>query len=440
MGKKSNSSRLAFRINTDSCFAIYFGIYAIVAVVGIYLSSYFRFASTAALSVVVEDGWCNSKEQGIGLHCFGDFYYNFGFVNLPNPWVGSPFPYPPLAAFIFKPFVFVYSLTPNSPWALCLYLLILVAAILFVPYSISKKFQLSHSNRFLLLTLTITSAPILVAIDRGNIILLTFPLLYLFIIAEMESKHRKAFTYWTFMILLKPHLVILGLLFFRNKQMRRGILNCFLAFGFFIGSFILYPVNIAENLKAYLHQLISYQEYVSSGSLYPVNVSLGNTVSLLTRFFFDTIPQASTLSCISAIFLILIGLKLYFSSNNLDIHTATMPVLAVILFPLVSFHYYLILLLPIFLIAVSLNLRGSEMRASNILAYLVSENENYLRKKGTRIIILLIILPIQIPITLFFKVSDLSANSAVSAHWILVQIGLVALSFYLIGRTREQRE
>ncbi len=438
--KKSNPNRPSGRIHTESYFAVYFGIYAIVSVIGIYISSYFSFPSTAALSVVVEDGWCNSKEQGLGLHCFGDFYYPLGFVNFPNPWVDSPNPYPPFAALVFKPFAFVQSLMPNSYWALYLYLLMLITAILLVPYLISKKFKLSNNNKFFLFALTITSTPILVAMDRGNVIALTFPLLYLFLMAEIEGEHRKAFIYWTIMVLLKPHLSILGLLFFRNKQMRRGVLNCLFALGFFLASFIFYPVNIAENFKSYLHQLISYQEYVVSGSLYPVNVSLGNTLSLLTRYFLGTIPQSAVLSSISAIFLVLIGLKIYFSPKNLDLNTVTLPVLAVILFPLVSFHYYLVLLLPIFLIMISLKIGESNIKGNDNFTYLTSDSDKFLWKNWVRILSLLILLPIQIPFTIFFQVTDLSANPAISFHWILVQIGLVAMSFYLIAKAREHKK
>ena len=53
------------------------------------LPSYLGFSSSSSLSYYVNDGWC-TKGQGIGSHCFGDFYYPFNFSNLDAPWAAGP--------------------------------------------------------------------------------------------------------------------------------------------------------------------------------------------------------------------------------------------------------------------------------------------------------------------------------------------------------------
>jgi hypothetical protein len=423
----------------NSIFEVYFAIYAMFAVLGIYLSSYFRFDPTATISVVVEDGWCNAKEQGIGLHCFGDFYYTLGFVNLPNPWIGSPFPYPPLAAFLFKPFVFLFEQTPNTPWALLTYLFVLAIAIVFVPYHISKKFQFNHRNSFVVFAFTISATPILIAMDRGNVIILIFPLMYLFLMAEIENRSKVSFIFWVMMVLIKPQMSILGLIYFRNKQIKRGMINLSLGFILFLCSFILYPSNIVGNVKSFFSQLIFYQDYVVTGMLYPINVSMGNTLSLLQRIFFDSVPSSTVLNLLSLILLVSIALKSYFAPSKPSIQIISLLALAVILFPQVSFSYYLILLLPVLLIAISTHIDLNRIQKVRSLSTLEFQVEHLFESKWIRYFLLLYLLPIQIPLSLFMDVTAISTNLAISFHWIFLQVGLIVLSIYLLGWKREHK-
>lgn len=438
--KESASSKRNFTERVNPTFEIYFALYSIVAVVGIYLSSYFRFDPTSTISVVVEDGWCNSKIQGIGLHCFGDFYYTLGFVNLPNPWIGSPFPYPPFAAFLFKPFLFIFAQTPNTPWALLTYLFVLVLAVAFVPYHASKKFNLDRRSSFVLFAFTVSATPILIALDRGNVIILTFPLLYLFLMAEIEDRRRFSFVFWLLMVLIKPQLSILGLIYFRNKQVKRGLTNLSLGFIFFLSSFILYPSSIMESMKSFFRQLISYQDYVVSGMLYPINVSLGNTLSLLYKFVFESNIPSTILSILSLILLISISVKTYLAPSNLNIQTIILPVLAVILFPLVSFSYYLILLLPVLIITVSSRKNLNNKNEIKKFTTLELQAGYLFKSKYIRGLLLLYLIPIQIPLSLFIDVTTISTNLAISFHWVLLQTGLIVLAIYLLGSRRIHKE
>jgi hypothetical protein len=281
-------------------------------------------------------------------------------------------------------------------------------------------------------TFTISATPFLVALDRGNVIILTVPLLYLFLMAEIEGDSRKSFMFWVIMVLIKPQLSILGLLYFRNKQMKRGMINLLLGFIAFLASFILYPTNVVENIKSFFRQIISFQDYAEPGMLYPINVSLGNTLSLLSRLIFDSLPTGTILSLSSLILLFAISLKSYFAPSDPTLQTITLIVLAVILFPLVSFGYYLILLIPVIQVVISLHFKESNLRRENESPNLSSEARNFLKNKWIRIFFLLCLLPIQIPLSLFVDVTSISTNLAISFHWILLQVGLIILTIYLL--------
>jgi len=173
--------------------------------------------------------------------------------------------------------------------------------------------------------------------------------------------------------------------------------------------------------------------------LYPINVSMGNTLSLLQRIIFDSVPSSTVLNLLSLILLVSIALKTYFAPSKPNIQIISLLALAVILFPQVSFSYYLILLLPALLIAISTHIDLNRMQKVRSLSTLESQAEHLFESKWIRYFLLLYLLPIQIPLSLFMDVTDISTNLAISFHWIFLQVGLIALTIYLLGWKREHK-
>lgn len=98
----------------------------------LYVSTYLNYNLFESISFWTRDGWCDdSIRRGIGIHCFGDFYYNFNFARADHPHTsGYPQAYTPLAILMFGPFIFLNELFPGTPVSLILYLLANIFAVL----------------------------------------------------------------------------------------------------------------------------------------------------------------------------------------------------------------------------------------------------------------------------------------------------------------------
>jgi hypothetical protein len=405
----------------------YLSVYFFAVIIGIYVSSYFQQQLTSIFSFAVADGWCDPKLQGIGAHCFGDFYYTLGFINKDNPWSGSPIPYPPLGLFIFKPFGLIVDLYPANPYGLITYLAFIIMSILSIPIHLYKTKKLNGTESILIGMLIFSSAPMIVALDRGNVLAICVPLLYFFLHFEKEGISKKSFIFWVTLLLLKPQFALLGVLFLRGRNFKGAIKRWILGFILFSASFSLYPIGLKENFTAYLKQLIFYQEYVGLGSIFPVNVSMGSTLSTVDVLLETTF--ARTLTFVIIIVLIITAAVVYRSSAILRVSIVLPVILLPILLPQTSFHYYLINLIPFYIFVFK--------DASDwIIPEGASTRKNYfsrlrnLSELALAIWPILLFVPWAIPWNVFASGHNSFGTFGISMHWLLVTW---TLPIYLIG-------
>ena len=256
----------------------------------IILPSYFGYVSSESLSFYVNDGWCNSGE-GIRSHCFGDFYYNFNFSNLDAPWGSAPNPYPPLSVFIFKVFQIVFESSAPKLLALSIYLLLSFFSMLFPGFHLLKKRIISRRVFLVLSTIILMSAPMIVSFDRGNLQMLMTPFIYLCIYYFIKNDNQRFIASGCLLVALKPQYILLGILFIPKRDYMNLIKWIISSIFLFFFTFLLYPVNLSQNIKDYFDQIISFNHYVPMGNLYPANLSLNSTLSLLFRFFSVNSPE-----------------------------------------------------------------------------------------------------------------------------------------------------
>ena len=95
-----------------------------------FLPDYLNYKRIEALSFMIRDGWCSPSTEGIGDHCFGDYYYPFTFLNTVNPWSGQPNPYNAGSLLIHHFFQELSNHLGPRP-TLSLYMLGLVASLVF---------------------------------------------------------------------------------------------------------------------------------------------------------------------------------------------------------------------------------------------------------------------------------------------------------------------
>ena len=322
------------------------------------LPSYFHYNSSEALSARVDDSHCDPSTQGFGTHCFGDFYYTLRFANDSEPWSGPVIPYPPTSLASFKPFAYLVNLLPNSRFPLLLYLAFGLICSLFPIYHLRRRSRISLRTCLILGSFTISSAPILMALDRGNNQLSLIPFLYLFCISALESRYKRMFIYGLLLVLFKPQMILLGAVFVGRREWKKAILWSLTGVGTSILAFLFYPVHFYNNIKDYITQVLNYQNFTNAGSPNPANISFASTWSTLERILVTLFPSISSKDPLgrwsfypplySVLILGIVFMSLFFlgkkRSNTINLIIA---LLLPIVIPNVSFVYYLCGLIPI---------------------------------------------------------------------------------------------
>jgi hypothetical protein len=405
---------------------LYLSVYLFAVVIGIYISSYFQQQLTNTLSFTVADGWCDPKLQGIGAHCFGDFYYVLGFISEDNPWSGSPIPYPPLGLFVFKPFGFIVDLFPANPYGVYTYLAFILLAMMSIPIHLYKIKKFNRSESILLGMLIVSSAPVIVALDRGNVVTLCVPLIYFFLHFEKAGISNKSFVFWLTLVLLKPQFALLGVLFLRGRNIKGAIRRGILGFTIFCASFLLYPIGLKENFTAYIKQLFSYQEYLPLGFVFPVNISLGSSLAIVDVIWQTSFARATTL--VSIVILIATVVVVYRSSTMLKVSIVLPVLLLPIILPQTSFHYYLLVLIP-FYAFIPLDNLSRKTLGDDLTRRISPRRIQNFCERALIIWPVLLFVPWAIPWNVLGS-GYMNTPLGISMHWLLVTW---TLPIYLIG-------
>jgi len=417
-----------------------------------FLSSYFSFSSSEAISFHVSDGWCdNVNLMGVGRHCFGDLYHSFNFANLDNPYSGPFHPYPPLSIALFKPFIYLNSIFPGTHLALGLYLLLPVLLTVWVIYSQFRETVLTAQNKVLLVLLVFCSGPYLTALDRGNSIIFVLPLLLLFYQAALEKSWRRSLIYGLILVMFRPHFILFGLIFFKKKDIGKALKFAIFSVAALLGSFVLFPIGIIGNIKAWLTASSQFQSYAGDASILPVNMSLSNFAYLMQKLL-DFLISGNLAShqiptnfrTASMVFIIILGASAIYLRNLPTFHSLVVVTIMVILAPGTSFHYYLILLIvPILILLKDQSQDFSDSRKET--SYFPIESGVELFPERKKVFLLgavasaALLVPWALPYSLF-GFGDGNPSYQISAHWLIGQALLILLYFVLIlGRRVSQK-
>jgi hypothetical protein len=411
----------------NSVIQMYVSVYLFAVLIGTYISSYFQIPLTSMLSFNVADGWCNAVTQGVGAHCFGDFYYTLTFLEQSNPWSTAANPYPPIALLIFKPFAFLVELFPSTQFGLFAYLGFLVASLLSIPVHLFMTKKMGLSQSILVGMLIISTTPVIVGLDRGNIVVLCVPILYFFLHFERDSDSKRSFIFWLALVLIKPQFAILGLIYLRNGHLTGALKKAILGFSLFCASFLLYPIGLKENLRAYLSQLVGYQDYGSLGNVFPVNISLASALSLVDVFIKTSTVGATQV--VSIILLIVTGIIVFRSPAKLST-SAVLPVLVLpIILPQTSWHYYLIVLVPFFIFAIT-NTSDSKIGIDIVNQNTLDNRMRNFSQIGLSAWAVVLFVPWTVPWNVFAPSNTNFGSSTISMHWVLV---IWSLPIFFIG-------
>lgn len=336
------------------------GIYSTALSVAIFwallIPGYIGQAPSRVFSYYINDGTCHPEIQGVGVHCFGDFYYNIAVGRLDNPWASVPNPNPPLMQIFYS----MFEPVTENRIGLLLYLSFLMTLTLIPLILIARNRIIPNHELSLLVIFVLTCSPVLIAIDRGSFSIAFFPLTFLLFYSHVKNQKLKENIILTLMVLLKPQMILFNLILIRTRPLVSVVkISVFQAL-ISICSFGLYGENVFDLSRQYLKQAISYQNYTPWGSLFPVNISITNFIGtplkilgLEERLFLLRI-------LLTAFIMIFLLFKLYKHKNCIGpLESFTLVTLTVILLPGVTFPYYLCLLLTPIVITLIMSLNDN---------------------------------------------------------------------------------
>lgn len=241
--------------------------------------SYFGIDVYASRILPGDDGWCLPEKDGLGVHCWGDYYYPVFLLGLENPWGFEIInPYPSASLLLFSPFKFVGELFGAESVGLVLYLLSLTTAMTISVWSATKGQYLSVRVA-LLSMLTLLSPPFLVVFDRGNSTGFLLPAILYFFSALNSGSTKKVIVSLVLMSIIKPHFIAVAIILaIRGKWKSFLIALGSAGIVHVIAFFVIRPEQFTATILGWIANLSSYQTYSTVEIPWPVNISFAQAL------------------------------------------------------------------------------------------------------------------------------------------------------------------
>ena len=338
----------------------------------LFISSYFNVNFLTVFINPSLDGGCYENQPGLGIHCFGDFGHSLSSVSngFNGYWESLNSHYPPLTFYVFSFFKLIAQYTTYQV-SLCIYLFLLIACCLFPAYKFLRR-KNTRKESILFALASIGLLPVIMTIDRGNLVGLCIPLLSYYLIQLNSPKQKKKTQIFVYCLLvgLKPQFFLLILINFGREQRLDRIKEIlFTGMSYLVLFLIGSPLHILSNIELFLKGLQGYGA-ISFDKLYSYNYTFAQGIHNLLHLFTFQISTSITIGLsllLSVIILIVFVLK-YSALSTYERIIYIVPL--VFLIPSVSYAYYSVILLPLAFLAENTEVNGlnrkKESRSLNL--------------------------------------------------------------------------
>lgn len=300
---------------------------------------------SAKFSYDAADGHCDSRTQGIGKHCFGDYYQLVDDLSRSLSYEVHQSNYPPIGLLIHVITTRTEEFLKLGPrGGLAMYLTVCIAALM-AP-SIFLLQTLRGSYRFTAFFLVgISSLPSLIALDRGNNVAFVVPFLLAFGVYAARRRYVIAALALAFGVAFKPLLFLAFVFFVGIRHWRALLLGLSTCATISIIGFVLWPGDRLKNVLVFAESLRTSTSYQAVSQDYPANLSA-------SRGLFQMLaPMGVSLSYVylmGPILLICVVATLILRSQNINgIKLLILSLSLPLLVSTVTFAYYLVVLLPL---------------------------------------------------------------------------------------------
>ena len=415
--------------------SVYLSCLAIAIFIQQFLPGYLGYSTIVANSFQTNDGWCEPQSEGIGVHCFGDFYYPLTFIGRENPWEGVINPYPPTSLILYQPFDWLAGITMPRI-ALSVFLISIIISLVFPILHlrfVSK--EITNKNFAFLLLVTLTCAPALMSIDRGNIQLFLIPPLYMFLRGCLLSNEKQVMVYGLICVFIKPQFVVLAFVIYSLVGLKKTIKWMLISVLIYILTFLIYLRSFPNNILDWINQTLSFQDYAGRGVLMPANVSISSDIDII----FNVLNQeVSQITVKYFVYLLLIGFTILLVRNlkrRSLIHNFTLVLFYPLLFTGTVFHYYLTILYVPFLFYVSCLSQSDHAGSLKVFKRMESDFPSLSKPFQSRAFLLFVLLsfiPWGIPWSAIFPSLAGRGWDLIGINWVFSQYALLAFGLTLI--------
>ena len=322
--------------------------------------SYLGFEFFESKTYYSSDHLCDPSTQGLGVHCWSDYYGPVIDLASGNPYtISKPTLYPPASLMPFMVFKSLTDLT-GIPWlGLAAYLFTMSALISYSVWAATRG--LSFERRVIIFsTLVLLSPAVLSTLDRGNSVGFLIPaLVWLF---SSIWNHKSSQTVFSLALLsvIKPHYGVLALAFILTGRAKEGSKALGLGMILNILPFLLFwPREFPNNFYFWITTLVGYQDYGFVTSFWPQKISFSQSIYL---FFYSLhVTTGSQLQPILGfiesrqglwgplILLLVLALIFVFRKNLTVIQTSIIVVSAISMTSAITYYYYTVVAIPFLL-------------------------------------------------------------------------------------------
>ena len=318
------------------------------AATGIVLTQYFGHDVFSSLLYPPEDCW-RDMGKNLGRHCFGDYAG-------PVIWGMQPNLDGNLAA-VMVPFVIFGFLGkwPSSPQLAAFgYLFALTIAVL-TPALWAARGARGLERVVVFVACGAAAIPAWVDIDRGNLTGFVVPIALVFLVALCRQRWDLVTIMVILATLVKPQFAVLGLALFAARQWRLGGIAVVGVVISNLSAYLLWPRDFPDAITQSIHRVLAYGGFFDL-ELSRYNISFGKGLLLIPDFIKaretgGVVPEGflgGPRSLIGYGVLVLVVVSMLALGRRIPpvmVGIVLLPTAS--LFPAVTFHYYLVFVLPV---------------------------------------------------------------------------------------------
>ena len=307
------------------------------------------------------DDECDPSTQGLGVHCWSDYYYLINHLESGNPYsLSERTLYPAAGLAPFMLFKFLSDVTGVLWLGLAAYLFTMGALISYSVWAATKG--QSFEQRILVFSaLVLLSPAVLVTLDRGNNVGFLIPTLVWLLSSIQNQKSYQTIFSLALLSVIKPHYGVVALAFILAGRVKTGSKALGLGLTINLLPFLVFwPREFPNNVLIWANTLLGYQDYATVTGLWPQNISFSQSIYLL----FYSLDIASggqlqpTLSVIESrqelwgplVLLFVLALIVAFRKHLSIVQTSIIVVSAVSMTSAISYYYYIVIAIPFVLI------------------------------------------------------------------------------------------